>query len=223
MSNPPSIATWMLKHLTLGKKNEALAGDLLEEFRRGRTATWYWRQVLMVIVLGFAGDLRSQWLAIFYAALCAIPVPAYWLFVDRVMDNPFFTSRWHLEWPYSTIVDQILFWGPQLLYIWFALIIYFLFFSLATRTVNLHRLTQSLWKSVFVFMTVYAGLLAFFVLLPGHPGHPIDRRHITALSAIMDPQFLEFRLPFLLTLFLSIRMTLPGIDERSTTVEAPVR
>ena len=32
---PPTIATWMLKHLVLGNRNEALEGDLLEEFLGG--------------------------------------------------------------------------------------------------------------------------------------------------------------------------------------------
>lgn len=217
--DPPAIATWMLEHLTLGRKNEALAGDLLEEFSRGRPATWYWRQVLVAIVVGFAGELRTQWPAIFYATLCVIPVPAYWMLaVDKVMNGPFFTRRWQLDWPYSTICDQILFWGSQLIYIWFALIIYFLLFSLATRTVDLHRLARSLWKSAFVFMAVNVGLVALFTLLPGHAGHPIDRRQITALSAITDPRFLEFRLPFFFTLFLSIWMTLSRIDKRPTRV-----
>jgi preprotein translocase subunit SecY len=46
---PPSVATWLLKHL--GRRNDALAGDLLEEYRRGRSAAWYWRQVLTAIVV----------------------------------------------------------------------------------------------------------------------------------------------------------------------------
>ncbi len=38
-SKPPALATWMLEHLLWGGRNEALAGDLLEEFqRRGSSA-----------------------------------------------------------------------------------------------------------------------------------------------------------------------------------------
>jgi hypothetical protein len=211
--DPPTIATWVLEHLTLGRKNEALAGDLWEEFRRGRPDTWYWRQVLVAIVVGFAGELRTQLPAIFYATLCVIPVPAYCVLVEKVMISPFFVRRWQLDWPYSTICDQILFWGSQLVYIWLALIIYFLLFSVATRTLNLHKLARSLWKSVFVSMAVSAGTVAFFVLMPGH-APAIDRRHITALSAITDPRFLAIRLPFFFALFLSIWMTLSRIDKR---------
>jgi hypothetical protein len=204
-NDPPAIATWMLEHLTLARKNEALEGDLLEEFRRGRSAGWYWRQVLAAILLGFASEFRTQWPAIVCATLCAIPVPAYWMLaLNKVMDNPFFAGRWHLEWPYSTICDLTLFWGCQIIYIWGALILYCLLFSLATRTVNLHSLARSLWKSAFIFMAIYAGLIAFFALFPGHGIQGIDRRHVTALSGITDPRFLVFRLPFFFTLFLSI-------------------
>jgi len=217
--DPPMIATWMLEHLTLGGKNEALACDLLEEFRHGRPVTWYWRQVLMAIVVEFAGELRTRWPAIVYATLWAIPGPAYLILaVRKIVDIPFFARRWQLEWPYSTICDQILFWGPQLIYIWSALIVYFLLLSLATRTVNIHRLGQSLWKSPLVFMAVCVALAAFFALLPGHAGHAIDVRHVTGLHLITDFLFLELRPVFFFTIFLSIWMTLSRMDKRLTRV-----
>ena len=46
--NPPALAVW-LNRLGVSEGNEPLAGDLLEEFRSGRTAGWYWRQTLMAI------------------------------------------------------------------------------------------------------------------------------------------------------------------------------
>ena len=47
---PPRLATWLLQHLN--GTNEALAGDLLEEYRHGRSAAWYWRQVMSAILVG---------------------------------------------------------------------------------------------------------------------------------------------------------------------------
>jgi hypothetical protein len=49
-SQPPRVATWLLKHLWTGPYSDALAGDLIEEHQRGRSESWYWRQVLIAIV-----------------------------------------------------------------------------------------------------------------------------------------------------------------------------
>jgi hypothetical protein len=48
--NPPALAVWLLNRLGISAGNEPLAGDLLEEYRSGRTAAWYWRQTLMAIL-----------------------------------------------------------------------------------------------------------------------------------------------------------------------------
>jgi hypothetical protein len=75
-TNPPAVATWMLVHRTLGAGSEALVGDLLEEFRVGRSAGWYWRQVLAAIVIGLFQEIRAQWLIVLFAVLWTVPSPA---------------------------------------------------------------------------------------------------------------------------------------------------
>jgi hypothetical protein len=46
---PPRLASLLLARLA--PNNEALHGDLEEEFARGRTSAWYWRQVMGAIAL----------------------------------------------------------------------------------------------------------------------------------------------------------------------------
>lgn len=53
----PRAATWLLKYFC---QNEALIGDLLEEYRQGRSASWYGRQVLMAILVGCGGEVRAN-------------------------------------------------------------------------------------------------------------------------------------------------------------------
>ncbi len=56
---PPALANWLLDRLGYARQNAALAGDLLEEFRSGRSAAWYWRQTLVVVANGIANSGRE--------------------------------------------------------------------------------------------------------------------------------------------------------------------
>ena len=49
MPEPPKVASALLRAIAANKP--ALIGDLLEQFRSGRSAAWYWRQVLTAVVL----------------------------------------------------------------------------------------------------------------------------------------------------------------------------
>jgi hypothetical protein len=53
---PPILATKLLERLASGPHGDALAGDLIEQYREGRSAAWYWRQVLLAIVVCLAKD-----------------------------------------------------------------------------------------------------------------------------------------------------------------------
>ena len=75
-SKPPTIATWLLHKV--GHTNDALTGDLMEEYLHGRSGAWYWRQVLFAIVVGFGEEIRSHKLlalravAVGWAASCVL-------------------------------------------------------------------------------------------------------------------------------------------------------
>jgi signal peptidase I len=47
-----SAAVWLLERLAPRYRREALAGDLMEEVRRGHSQAWLWRNVLQAISLG---------------------------------------------------------------------------------------------------------------------------------------------------------------------------
>jgi hypothetical protein len=71
-SVPPVLATWLLKHVRFINTDEAIAGDLLEEFTQGRSAAWYCRQVLLAIVVGFGKEVRVHWILAIRATIVGL-------------------------------------------------------------------------------------------------------------------------------------------------------
>ena len=59
-SKPPALATWLLEHARSSSTDSVIAGDLQEEFHRGRSAAWYWRQVVLAIAAGWASEVRHH-------------------------------------------------------------------------------------------------------------------------------------------------------------------
>jgi len=55
---PPKLATALLRSVADNKP--ALIGDLLEQFRSGRSAAWYWREVLAVLGRGVLCEVRGS-------------------------------------------------------------------------------------------------------------------------------------------------------------------
>lgn len=56
---PPRLAVWLLQRSGVAT-NEPLAGDLLEEFRRGRSVGWFWRQTGTAVLNTFVKGLRAE-------------------------------------------------------------------------------------------------------------------------------------------------------------------
>jgi hypothetical protein len=71
-SEPPVLATWLLEHVRFSNTDEALTGDLLEDFRHGRSVAWYWRQVFAAILVGFLREVRSHWVLAIRAAVIGV-------------------------------------------------------------------------------------------------------------------------------------------------------
>jgi hypothetical protein len=59
-AQPPTTATWLLENLTSGRGNDSLQGDLMEEYRSGRSGAWYLRQVLMTIAVTFWEEISAH-------------------------------------------------------------------------------------------------------------------------------------------------------------------
>jgi hypothetical protein len=53
---PPAIAVWLLQRFAASTWSDALVGDLVEEYGRGRSRAWFWRQAVAVI----AANVRME-------------------------------------------------------------------------------------------------------------------------------------------------------------------
>jgi hypothetical protein len=70
---PPRSALWLLKHFASARYRESLAGDLIEQYARGRSRGWCWRQVLAAMALAPVNAVRrAPWMAAVKAALLAL-------------------------------------------------------------------------------------------------------------------------------------------------------
>ena len=49
-AQPPRLASWLLRCFVAGPQRQSLIGDLDEQFARGRSSLWYWRQVATAIL-----------------------------------------------------------------------------------------------------------------------------------------------------------------------------
>jgi hypothetical protein len=56
-NHPPRIAQWILIHFGCSPNNAVVVGDLDERNRRGCSRIWYWRQILIALIVGFIEDI----------------------------------------------------------------------------------------------------------------------------------------------------------------------
>jgi hypothetical protein len=62
--DPPVIATWLLKRFGAGRYSESMVGDLIEQYGQGRSRSWYWKQVVVAILIARASAMQMRpWIA----------------------------------------------------------------------------------------------------------------------------------------------------------------
>jgi hypothetical protein len=56
----PAVAEWLINHLIPESEASAIAGDLLEQWRAGRSRLWFWRQLLAAVVICIWRDIQTH-------------------------------------------------------------------------------------------------------------------------------------------------------------------
>ncbi len=61
---PPGIATWLLQHFGSGPNNDAVLGDLAEQYLQKNSAMWYWRQAMKASPVSLVKEIQGhKWIA----------------------------------------------------------------------------------------------------------------------------------------------------------------
>jgi len=96
MRRPPRVATWLLQRLTSGPEREALAGDLFEQYQRGRSAGWYAAQVLWAIAAGAVYDAGQHYVLAIRAIV--IWYVLAWITADLAVNAYGLFGLWMWNW-----------------------------------------------------------------------------------------------------------------------------
>ena len=108
-TRPPAVANWLVTRFVGGPMRESLIGDIDEQFARGRSASWYWRQVPAAILSGLKADLRERPLAVMCSVILTSLVTGVW--VEFTSSLYGVMDRWVNPWTNSSFV-LFEFWIP---------------------------------------------------------------------------------------------------------------
>jgi len=207
--HPPRIARWVLEHLTTAEQRDALSGDLLEEFRGGRSRGWYRRQVATAVIVSTVRTLRINWFALAFSALWVLPLPALEIYVLRRMQLGFYAQIWRYPWPYSTVCDIALTIGWKLLYLWLGITFCQMLFAIATRPTSVRQLAKGLCASLAVYVASYLGMWACFLAFPH--AYALDIRRVNPISLVLNPaSMLVTDFPFIVAMLAGILLAKPS-------------
>lgn len=205
-TTPPRLAVWLLEHLIPGERNDALAGDLLEEFRSGRSAAWYWRQVLSCIAITNTRVVKAHAAALLFAGLWALLGPA-WFPLARLGTFPRLDHAiLNLAWPWSAICHLGLAFFFLISFVWAGLLLYLVLESLTVGRFSFSRLRRGITRSAAVFAPLWMAAWSLRLIFPGFaislPRSAVRDR--LAMYVLTKPDFLVICAPFFATLIWAI-------------------
>ena len=210
-----ALATWMLEHFTPRPYSGALSGDLLEELDSGRSAGWYWRQVISAIAAGLLSRARRYALPLTFSVAWSVFYPAWQISLWRGQSAQALFSRWSaLDWPYSALLLLGSGMFPAVTFVWLGL---FVFVVLRTKMqqgaqeLSGLRVLGSLSLSLNVLLLATIGLLGW----SGPAGIQWGREIFYA-----SPHPPALSVPLALSLFASILAAQPPLRSRQSATSS---
>lgn len=205
---PPLFALWILEHLSPAERDEALAGDLLEEFQSGRSNGWFWRQALMAWAGAWWRYLARRRSLLLFALLWSGLAPAWTAVIDRTEQGARTVAN-RMDTPLSGLATLMLWLSLQFLFLWAGTVVYFTGFA---RNRKPGGVLRACGVAAGLFLPMY---FATFILMNlfAWPGLEVDRSGMTPLREIADVRTwaMAIRVPYLLTLLCAMWRTVPRL------------
>jgi hypothetical protein len=213
-AEPPRLARWMLEHCVPGDTIDALAGDLLEELRDGRSADWYSRQVASAIAIGWMRVLGARGMLIIFAVLWSLLAPAWTVILDHLVSRPNPAEEfWRMDAPFSGLASFGLWLGLNVAFLWIGMLVYFASYASFAKAFARNDVLRAFLLAAPVFLLAYFGTFVAMNLLM-YPGPMIARRTMTPLGEFFDPGLGAFalRLPYFATLLCALWEARPRFE-----------
>lgn len=213
---PPPLAMWMLEHLMPADCDEALAGDLLEVFRTGRSDAWFWRQAVAAFFVSWTYMLRGHLPLIAFALLWSMLAPAWKVFSDHAREN--LMNNWLWRGPGALpIFGEVGLWlALNAAFLWSAILLY----SLSHRSFGRPIAKKKQWRAFLLAPMIFLPSLAaaeILMLLYSYPGLTNARLAATPLGRIVDVGIPAdvLRIPYCISVIAALWGAIPRIARRS--------
>ena len=197
-NRPPSLATWMLEHLTPADLDEALAGDLIEDFRTGRSNLWYWRQAFSACATGWINYFGDRRLMVAFAALWSMLAPAWIVLLGSGGNCPGLNRLGRVFGGPLGLIALLAF---HSIFLWGGVLAYQLFHASLRKTLPKDKILRALLLAPLIFSPLFLGMFVLMNLY-AYPGLSILWHPVTAPGEVVDIRFWTdvLRIPYCLAM-----------------------
>lgn len=200
---PPPLATWMLAHLTVGERDEALDGDLLEVFQLGRSDRWYWRQVITACVLSWFSSIYARRPALAFALLWSILAPVWYATLETIDTSQNFDKGSQIFGPLWLPLVLVIWVVLHAAFLWAGLLVFQFAHLLLEKPLSSKDLGRAFWIAALILPPIY-GLTFLFANLYWYslPGLAQSKLATTAWGQLSDLRLLAIliRIPYFIAM-----------------------
>jgi len=206
----PPLATWLLEHGIPGDYDEALAGDLLEEFRSGRSDGWFWRQVLAACAVSWGRSLRARIPLFVFALIWSMMAPAWKVFTDGIesaLSIDRILQSFGPVWVFAALAVWLLL---NSIFLWAGISVFVLFQAGLREVFRGKMLRRAFLLASLIFLPIY-GVTWVWGSLYWYSFFANTKMATTPLGQIADLQMLSgaIRLPYFIALFAALWSAVP--------------